>query len=268
MMLTQRLERVVPFRRGDALRFAVASVALIGALTAVLAIDVIPSGLGLEVGDVARTNIRSPRAIVYESAILTEQARAAARDSVAPQYDYTPERATGVAAQQMAAFDRSIGPIDAAFTSGLPAPSRQDLLRVVLPALSESGRATLVDLTPERWQTLRAEGERVVGQLERTELRDSELAGIQSSLASVFAASMASDERRLMAEIVAPLLVPNSSYSPALTLEARDQAARNVPGQQQQISQDEIIVREGTRITALDLEKVDAVHLNESRLDV
>ena len=110
-MLPQPVDRAVLFRRGDAVRLIVVSLLLIGALTAILAIDVVPTGLGLQVGDIAQGSIRAPRALTFESAILTAQARADARAAVPPQYDYTPERAATITAEQAAAFERAVSPV-------------------------------------------------------------------------------------------------------------------------------------------------------------
>jgi membrane-associated HD superfamily phosphohydrolase len=119
-MLAQTADRLMPFRRGDAIRLIVASILLIVALGATLAIDVVPTGIGLEVGDIPQNDIRAPRTLTFRSEILTAQAHADARNGVPPQYDYTSERAAAVAAQQAVAYERAVSPIDAAFTSDLP----------------------------------------------------------------------------------------------------------------------------------------------------
>ena len=266
-MFVQRLERVMPFRRSDALRLGIAAIPLIVALSAVFALDIVPTGLGLQVGDIAQSTIRSPRTVQYDSSILTQQAQQAARDAVPPQYDYTAERAASIAAEQIAELERAIAPVDAAFNSNLADAARKLLLRNALSGLSDAARATLVSSSADRWTAVRDESVRVLEQLERPELRDTDLASVRGTLPTLFVGDLTAAERELGAELVEPHLVANSSYSAALTEQARDAAARATPVQSEQIQQGEVIVDEGHRITDLDLEKVAAVGLNDSRLD-
>jgi len=267
-MLTRPIDRAVVFRRGDAVRLIVVSLLLIGALTAILAIDVVPTGLGLQVGDIAQGSIRAPRAITFESELLTDEARAAARAAVPPQYDYTPERAATIAAEQAAALERAVSPVDAAMTAELAPEARAELLKTALPGLSAEARATLLGLAPERWKAVRDEAARVLDQIERTELRDTDVAAARRDLGSRILGDLTPAERSLAAEILAPLLVPNSSYSELLTEQARQDAERAVAPVMVRIRQNEVIVDAGHPISAADMEKIDAFGLNESRLDL
>lgn len=267
-MLTRPIDRAVVFRRGDAVRLIVVSLLLIGALTAILAIDVVPTGLGLQVGDIAQGSIRAPRAVTFESELLTDEARAAARAAVPPQYDYTPERAATIAAEQAAAFERAVSPVDAAMTAELAPEARAELLKTALPGLSAEARATLLGLAPERWKAVRDEAARVLDQVERTELRDTDVVAARRDLGSRILGDLTPAERSLAAEILAPLLVPNSSYSELLTEQARQDAERAVAPVMVRIRQNEVIVDAGHPITAVDMEKIDAFGLNESRLDL
>ena len=116
-MLSTLAERATPFSRRDAVRLAVFACFLVAAMTVILAADIVPRGLGLQVGQVAPDDIRAPRQLDVVSQVATDQARQAARDSVPFKYDYTPERAATIADQQGAAFSRSV----AAASGGDPA---------------------------------------------------------------------------------------------------------------------------------------------------
>lgn len=267
-MFTPVLDRTAPFRRSDAVRLVVAGAVLIVALSAILAIDVVPTGLALKVGDIAQGGIRAPRTIAFQSQILTQQAQQSARDAIPPQYDYTADRAATIASQQAADYERAVSPIDAAFATKLPATARAELLKASLPELSAEARATLLGLTGERWKIVRDEGARVLDLVERTELRDTDVTSVRATLASRMLAGLTPAEQELAAEIVGPLLVANSSYSEALTLQAKDDAARAVIPVPVQIRQNEVIVDAGHPITDVDMEKIDALNLNASSLDV
>ena len=96
-MLAQRPDQIFNFTRRDFARLVVAAILLVVALSTILGVDVAPSGLGLQVGTIAQDSVRAPRALTYTSDILTARARSDAADGVAPQYDFSPQRAADVA---------------------------------------------------------------------------------------------------------------------------------------------------------------------------
>ena len=153
------------FYRTDAVRLIVAAFLMVVALGAVLAVDALPgpfAGPDAIVGDVANVDILAPRALTYESEEETRLAREAARGRVQPQYDYTPERAQLVAAEQLAALEEVLTPVDAAFAAILTPEARQIALRSAIPSLSPQARETLAALDETRWGLLRAELVRVL----------------------------------------------------------------------------------------------------------
>src|SRR4051812_4643054 len=169
-MLARGADNAGTFTRRDLVRLTIASVLLIATLTVTLAVDVAPSGLGLAVGAPAPESIRAPRALTYESRILTDRARSDAADGVPPQYDYSPERGSAIAAEQIAAFNQAVAGADAAFGSDLNSVNRADLLRTTLSGLSDAAHETLIALSPARWQVVRGEAKRVLDEIERTQL--------------------------------------------------------------------------------------------------
>ena len=266
-MLSTLAERATPFSRRDAVRLAVFACFLVAAMTVILAADIVPRGLGLQVGQVAPDDIRAPRQLDVVSQVATDQARQAARDSVPFKYDYTPERAATIADQQGAAFSRSVAAADAAFQASLKPAARQELLKSVLPNLGGDVRGTFLALTPDSWKTVRSEAARLLDEVERTELRDTEVAASQATLSGRVAPSLTAAQRDLVIALVQPLLVPNSSYSQAQTDQARQRAADTVTPIHALIQQGQTIVRKGDPITAQDLEKINAFDLNRSALD-
>ena len=215
----------------------------------------------------APDDIRAPRQLDVVSQVATDQARQAARDSVPFKYDYTPERAATIADQQGAAFSRSVAAADAAFQASLKPAARQELLKSVLPNLGGDVRGTFLALTPDSWKTVRSEAARLLDEVERTELRDTEVAASQATLSGRVAPSLTAAQRDLVIALVQPLLVPNSSYSQAQTDQARQRAADSVTPIHALIQQGQTIVRKGDPITAQDLEKINAFDLNRSALD-
>ena len=74
----------------------------------------------LATGDLAPRDIIAPKAVEFESAARTEAERAAARESVEPQYDFTTENAIAIANEQQLAFVRRVLRVDTTFAADLP----------------------------------------------------------------------------------------------------------------------------------------------------
>ena len=267
-MLSRRLDRVTAFTRRDAVRLVVAAALLVTGLTAVLAMNDLPTAVDLDVGALAPADVAAPRTIVFASEIETEAAREAAREAVPPQYNYRAETAANLTNRQLGVLAETLAPVDAAFDPAVTPEERQVVLAEHPPDLIPSSRATLQALAPERWALVGAEAARVLGLVQRAELRDAELEAVRRNLGERFSAALTDDERRLATEIVAPLLVPNATYSEALTSAARDAAAEAVEPVSYTIRQGELIVEAGRQVTALEIAKLEAFSLTEAKLDV
>ena len=258
--------RRLPDRR-ELLRILFAAGTLIGVMTIALGLDFSP-GIDVRVGDLAPTDIRAPRALTYTNQILTEEAREEARLSVNPQYDYTSERAITIAAEQLEAFTRKVAPLDTAFSPETSAEERQALLDLVLPTLTDDAGTVLQTLAPERWAPLRTEAARVLDVTERNELRDTEVAQARERLSAEMAGELSDGERILAAELIGPLLVPNSSFSETLFQQEQDREAAAVLPVIEEIVQGQVIVEEGTKVTDVDLARIQALGLDTQRLDL
>jgi cyclic-di-AMP phosphodiesterase PgpH len=267
-MLSRRLDRVAAFTRRDAVRLAVAAALLITGLTAVLSIDDLPNAVNLQVGDLATADVLAPRTVVFQSAVETDAARQKARDDVPPQYDYKAESAAALTRRQLDALDALLAPVDAAFVAGVSPEDRQAALSEALPTLSLDARKTLDALAPDRWTLTGAEAIRVLGLVQRDPLRDAELETARRNLGERFSAALTDDERALATEIVAPLLVPNATYSEALHEAARDTAEAAVTPVSYTIRQGAVIVEAGKQVTPLEIAKLEAFGLTEAVLDV
>jgi putative nucleotidyltransferase with HDIG domain len=258
--------RRLPDRR-ELLRLVVAAGSLILVMSLTLGLDLSP-GLNVKVGELAHGDIRAPRALTFTNEVLTAEARESARLAVTPQYDYTTERAITIAAEQLDAFTKRVGPLDTAFSPDTTAEERQALLDVILPGLTDEARTVLQTLAPERWPPLRTEAARVLDVTERGELRDTEVAQARQRLSAQMAGELSDGERDLAAELIGPLLIPNSSFSDARTQQERDRRAAAVQPVIEHIVQGEVIVSDGTKVTEIDLARIQALGLDVREPDV
>ena len=256
----------LPSRR-ELARILVAASALILVMTLTLGLDLSP-GIDLQEGQLAQTDIKAPRALTYTNEILTAQGRDAARLGVPPLYDFTTERAITIAAEQLNAFMRRVATFDTAFAPETLPEDRAALLDGTLPTFSEESRVLLMEMEPDRWGDIRSEAARVLDVTERAELKDTEVAQTRERLSALMAGGLTDAERNLAAELIAPLIVPNSSFSSTLTQQERDRAAAAVPPVVENIVQGEVLVRGGSRVGAVDLARISALGLDQQRPDL
>jgi len=263
-MLTQRAPSLARFTRSDATRLAIAAGSLVVALTAILAVDITPTeSVQYAIGDVAREDVISPRVVSFESLTLTDDARRAARAAVPFQYDYTSEKAIAVASEQARAYNERVRRIDTAFATELTREERTLLLEVAVADLTPKAVLTLEGLDAARWTAVRDEADRILDATVRTELRDTEVAETRAKIESRMGGDLDEAERMLAAELIAPLIVPNSSFDQALTDQARDRAAESVAPVRVNIALGQVVVRKGSPVSAADLEAINNLGLGQ-----
>ncbi len=268
-MLNQQADSSTQFTRHDLPRLLIAAGILIVALTVVLGADIVPqTPLDVTAGQLATKDIVAPRAIEFDSTVQTEEAKTAARAAVPFQYSFTSENAIAIAAAQQIAFEQRVSRVDTMFAADLSDEARAALLTSAIPDLSDGAQATLVGLDVAGWANVRTESARVLDATLRTELRDTEVDDTRAQIAGRMAGGLDEAQRMLAAEIIAPLIVANSSFSEELTAQARDKAAEAVAPVPVTIRQGEVIVRNGSPLTAADVEKIDALGLNVAQPDV
>ena len=267
-MLTQRaIVNSSTFTRRDLRRLVVGAILLIATMSAIFALDLVPQRLVIQVGDVASANIVAPRKGSYVSAIQTAAAKAAASKDVAFVYDYTSEKAIRIAGVQLQKFASLVRPIDRAFEPDTPKEEKASLLDGSIPGLSDAARVTLVGLSGDRWKLVRAEASRVLDATERDELRDTAVEPTKVALSGKMAGGLDDKERALAAELIAPLVVANSSFSQTLTDQAKARAEEAVAPVTVDYLQNQTIVQKGERITPEILEAIEQFGLTEARPD-
>ena len=266
-MLIHRAPVIARFTRTDASRLGIAAGILILVMTAILGADILPEEtFQYAPADVARSEIVAPRAIAFDSEVLTERARAEAREAVPPQYTYNTDTAIAIAAEQALAFEERVERVDTAFAADLTPEERQSLLEVAVlePDLSDGARTTLVALEPGRWTAVRTQAANVLEATLLPELRETEVAQTRTRLAGRMAGDLNESERMLAAELISPLIVPNSSFDQGLWDRARNAAAAAVEPVRVNVAQGEVVVRNGARLDAADIETIETLGIGEN----
>lgn len=245
---------------------------LLGTLLAMVtgvctALPLLPSGqVVLEVGDVAPRDIRAPRRITYESAILhaEEQARAAA--AVEPVYTL-PDPALG--RQQL---DRARQVLD--FLGSVRADPLASLARkrgwiLAVPELADLSSATLdtlLTLSDAGWDRVQMDTLAVIDQAMRREIREGFLENAQAEIPALVSLDLSVEEATVTIALAQRFLKPNAFLDPAATSEAQTRAREEVPPVLRTFQAEQVIVREGEPVTLLQIEALDQLELRQSRV--
>ncbi len=216
--------------------------------------------LPLSVGDVASQDLRALRNIQYASDVLTEAARTEAERAVAPVY-IPPD--TAIARTQSEALNSilvSISAIRASQEATLE-QKKIELAAIQGLTLQPGSQDVLLALTEARWELVQAEAFTVLEQALQNPVRTEDLDAVRQNLPSLVSLTLTEKEAALVVEIIAPLVVANSFYSPELTDAARQAAREAVEPVTQSFVAGQTVVTRGQVITAADLEALTALGL-------
>ena len=216
--------------------------------------------LPLSVGDVAPQDLRAPRNIQYASEILTEAARADAERAVAPVYN-PPD--TAIARTQSGTLDSVLISISEirADQEATPEQKNTNLIAIQSLTLQPSSQKFLLALTDSQWELVKVEAFKVLEQAMQNPVRTEDLDSVRQKLPSLVGLTLSEKENALVVEIVAPLIVANSFYSPELTEAARQAAREAVEPVTQSFVAGQTVVARGQVISTADLEALTILGL-------
>lgn len=237
-------------------------VAAISAIFLIVPINNPSSSAQLSIGDVATQDILAPRALSYQSQVLTELIRAEAADSVPAQY--TPIDPS-VARNQISLLRDVLDFISTvrADTYANPAQKESDLAKIQAIHLVPESAKQIIGLTDNDWQTIRSESLNVLGQVMRNTIREDRLEEARRTIPSLVSFSLQGSQSELVIEITSAFVTPNSLYSSELTDAQREAARQSVQPVIQGYVAGETIVPRGHVITDSDLEALDQFGLLE-----
>jgi cyclic-di-AMP phosphodiesterase PgpH len=215
-----------------------------------------PTTFSLEIGNVASQDFQAPRAISFESAVLTEQARIEAEIDVSPVYLPTDP---SISRQQIERLQ---------VTGNFISSVRSDIYATTDQKLTDLSSLSDVQLQPEvadqilnlsstRWQAVQDETIRVLEQVMRSTIRDEQVTNAQSNVSTLISYSMPEDQAVIIEELVRPFVKPNSLFSQELTETSRKEASESIEPVIMSYISGETIIRRGQIITPITREALE-----------
>ena len=220
------------------------------------------SALVLAVGDVSPQDLLAPFALTYESAVLTEQGRAAAESAV-PDFFDPPDSA--IARKQLERLKSGLESIAAVRADdSVSAQQRlQSLLALPEVQITPETAQAILNLPSSRWEALRLEAVSVLEQVMRGEIREGEVEDARRGLPTLVSINMAEDQAILVVELVGASIAPNALYNASATQLARQAARDSVAPVNRSFALGETIITRGQVVGELEIEALSKFGLLE-----
>ena len=246
------------------LRLILLGMTLAGVTGAVLVRPLLPTGQEVLVeGQVAPQDVRAPRSIVYESAILRAQEQERAASQVEPIYLPTNP---ALARQQLDRVRQVLDYIGSVRADLLASSAQQRgwILAVLeLADLAPETLEGLITLPDESWDRVQLETLAALDQAMRREIREGYIGDAREGVPPLISLDLSEEEAAVTVALVQHFLVPNSFLDSAATAQAQAQARDAVTPVLRRFEVGEIVVREGVRVVPLHLEALDQLGLQK-----
>ena len=246
---------------GDVLRLALFGLVLVLLVGSVMALHW-STAPHYQVGDVADTTIKAPRTFTFNSEVLTEAARAeAVQDPSTIQLRLEP----AVAEEQGRRLNEAIAEITR--IRGEPSLSVTDRLAALgglaEVRLAEAQVNDLVNLTDAEWAQVSAAAREVLARALERQVIAEEVTATRERLRDWVRPGLNNDQRSLVVALAAPFVRSNVVVDTAATERNRQNARNAVQPVRVAVQRGEVIVRDGSVITASDIEKLEQLGLSE-----
>jgi putative nucleotidyltransferase with HDIG domain len=253
-----------PGRRDDWIDIATVGLlglTLIAGLSAVIALPRLSRGVNLEAGQVSPRTIRAPRDISYPSEIRTERARQQAASAVPRIYRPADPKIT----QQQ--IHRAATVLDYVETLRYDPRASIEQKAAWLNEIPEFNLSAdtverLMTLDDQSWEMVRNNTWTVVSQALRQPIREGlDVGEARRRVPNMVDPTLPETEAALVGTLAAAFIAPNSFYDAERTEAERTDAREGVATQVHSYDKDEVIVREGERVLAEQLEALEAFGL-------
>lgn len=248
----------------------IARAMLIGAITALavgflLVANLLPRVYEYREGDVSQVHVKSPRKLSYVSQVHTRQEREAAAAAVPEVLDIDYELVSRQR-RELAALLQNVATARQDHSLGFE-QKRETIRRLGTPPLDEATPAWLASADEPRWSAVRAEAQRLLADALKSRLTEARAQQLPRELPLLVSEMLNDSERQVAVELARRYVRSNLVPSPEATLRARREAMEAVAPVQVTVEEGESVLREGQKITAADLEKLETLGLRSPATD-
>jgi putative nucleotidyltransferase with HDIG domain len=225
-----------------------------------------PSTVTYNVGTVATQALKAPRSVSFVSESLTEAERERAAAAVPKQYAPNPT----VLATSRDRLAQAVATISR--VRGDPTLSRDQkvtgLTRATEVSLTPALAADVIDMPASDWDALSKELDNTLRSLYGQGIRAEQLDAVKAEAGKALPPAWNDRQKRVATEITKQFLDANVVLDPVSTAVAQQAARGAVAPVQVQVVAGEVVVRDGSVVSALDVEKLRALGLVNTGLDL
>lgn len=210
----------------------------------------------VEVGDVAPQDVLAPRALSYQSEVLTAERRQEAADAVSAVYGPADP---SVAREQVEALRTALEFIRSVRADAYASTEQKlaDLAALENVNLGQESATEILALADSAWLSVEQEAVSVLEQIMRSTIRQNRLEEARRSIPALVSLSLPQNQADLAADLAAAFAAPNSFYSETLTEATQEEARLAVEPVVRTYLTNETIVQRGQVVSQADLEALE-----------
>ncbi|HLQ04795.1 MAG TPA: HDIG domain-containing protein [Verrucomicrobiae bacterium] len=236
-----------------------------GLLTAVALLLSPPAVVAYNVGAVATQAVKAPRSVSFVSDSLTEAERDRAAAAIQKQYAPNPAvlaTSRDRLAQALAAVARLRGDPTLSRDQKIVGVQRVSEVTITAPLAAD-----VVDLTGAEWDAVQKELDNTLRSLYGQGIRAEQLDAVKAEAGKALPPAWTERQKRVATEIVKQFIDANVTIDAVATSVAQQAARSAVAPVQVQVVAGETVIRDGSVVSALDVEKLRALGLSSPGID-
>ena len=225
-----------------------------------------PATVGYDVGSLADRQVRAPRSVAFVSETLTEAERERAVAAVPKVYTRSPA-VVASSRDRMGQAVAAIGRVraDAAQTREQRITSLTRLAEVAISA--QPIAPLIVDMTAAEWDAVSKELDNALRTLYQPGIQPEQLEAAREASLTALPPAWTDRQKNVGAWIVKQFVDSDVTLDQIATASAQQTARTGVAPVQVQVVAGEVVVREGTVVSALEVEKLRALGLVNTGID-
>ena len=224
-----------------------------------------PATVSYEVGSVADRTVKAPRSVAFVSEALTEAERERAAAAVAKVYTRNP----AVVASSRDRLGQAVAAIGRVRADSAQTREQRitSLTRLTEVAISPQLAPLVVDMTGAEWDAVAKEVDNALRTLYQPGIRPEQLDAARGATVTSLPPAWTDRQKTVGAELVRQFLEADVALDSILTSSAQQAARSGVQPVQVQVVGGEVVVREGSVVGDLDLEKLRVLGLVNTGID-
>ena len=236
-----------------------------GILTAVALLLSPPATVSYDVGTLADRTVKAPRSVAFVSETLTDAERERAVAAVPKVYTRNPA-VVASSRDRLAHAVAAIGRVRAD-TAQTREQRITSLTRLTEVAISPQLAPVIVEMTGAEWDAVSKEADNALRTLYQPGIRPEQLDGAKAAAATSLPPAWTDRQKAVGTELVRQVLDADVALDPIQTASAQQAARSAVQPVQVQVVAGEVVVRESTVVSELDVEKLRVLGLVNTGID-